>query len=161
MALVVRVQPAAPSLANAAGAVGEQIWCFVDAGFFDLHTAELELELIQSHMAQKPMHTAIPFAPVNFMPSAAATKKGSGKWRRTADGGTPRQDLLDGEGTRAISINEGIGLKLQNDGDPTQYHGHNRSGGARSQVAGAGGQAPGLRRHVRQLHYVPRRARPS
>ena len=97
--------PQLQSLANAADAVGEQIWQFVDEGLFDLHTA-------------------IPFAPAHFMPSGAAAKKGSGKWRRTSDGGAPRQDILDGEGVRAISINEGIGLKLRGDGDPTQPLSH-------------------------------------
>jgi len=102
------LSPQLQSLANAADAAGEQIWRFVDEGFFDLHTA-------------------IPFALAHFMSSAAAAKKDPGKWRRTSDGGAPRQDLLDGEGIRAISINKGIGLKPQNDCDPMQSHGHNEA----------------------------------
>jgi len=131
--------PQLQSLANAVDAVGEQIWRFVDEGLFDLHSA-------------------IPLAPAHLMPSGAAAKKDSGKWRRTSDGGTPWHDLLNGEGIRLISINEGkgIGLKLQNDGDPTQSLGHNEAEAAESAL-----KWQALRRHVRQLRSPPRWARPS
>ena len=104
--------PQLQSLANAAEAVGEQIWQFVDEGLFD-------------------MHTALPFAPAHFMPIGAAAKKGSGKWRRTSDGGAPRQDCFDGEGVRAKSINEGIGLKLWDEDDPSPPQGPDGTEAAR------------------------------
>ena len=57
------------------------------------------------------LHHVLPFAPCRFVPQGSTPRKlEPTRFRRTSDGGAPRQDVYDSHGIKAVSLNSGIGL---------------------------------------------------
>ena len=54
----------------------------------------------------------LPFVPIRAMGKGAAARKSDpSRFRRTTDGGGPRQPVFDGQGVQAVSFNDAIGLR--------------------------------------------------
>ena len=96
------------------------------------------------------VHDNIAFAPSRFMSQGCTARKlEPDRFRRTTDGGCPRDIVCDGDGNQCVSINEAIGLKAT-EAQAAAYdalHGHNRDvlrSGNTADGVGSQGMADGI-----------------
>ena len=79
----------------------------------------VQSELLRLHeLGYHDLHRVLPFIPMHGTPQGATPRKNDPRFRRTSDGGAPRQPAYDAAGIQAISLNEAIGLKSYSPHEP-------------------------------------------